>query len=142
MILAGVLRDQWRLAAMEVGRPGDWSRGEWGRRRAISQRAKDGLVPMDVASWLGHEPTNSDRVLVHRDIVRLEDMGLLARCNVYGGRRATHIRLTDAGQGMAETLLDEECSTDVSEEIDWSNLDLGAIELSVDANDADDWEER
>jgi DNA-binding MarR family transcriptional regulator len=94
--------------------------------RIIEARA--GLVPIDLAGWLGREPTNSERVLFHREYIRLEDVGLIERCNLHGdrgGRRTTHLRLTPAGHRIAEELLVEK---DPGDEPD-SSFDLDAVEF-------------
>ena len=134
-VLLGVLDDQRRLADMEtdVG-----SRLDRGRQRITVRNAQNGLVPMNLAGWLGRSPTNSDHVLFHREYLRLEGTGLIERVSLTGGRRTTHLRLTPAGRCMAEALWAEEYGPEADEDIDWSNVDFEPIELPVDMSEGDE----
>ena len=131
-VLLGVLEDQRRLADMptDIG-----SRLDRGRQRITVRNAQAGLVPMNLAGWLGRAPTNSEHVLFHREYLRLEGMGLLERCSLTGGRRTTHLRLTPAGRHMAEALLAEEYGPEADEDIDWSNVEFEPIELPANASE-------
>lgn len=141
-ILLGVLEDRQRLAAMDPAQPGIPYGPARGAHRLRVRRAREGLVPMNLAGWIGRDPTNSDRVLFHRACVRLEGMGLLLRCNPAGGRRTTHLKLTAAGQSLARRLLDEESDapnqTYEAWDIDWAHLDLLPIEIPPEDKEADD----
>ncbi len=131
-ILIGVLQDQQRLAAMPWGDEHGMSRDALGRRRLCIRHARQGMVPMALEDWLGYPPTNSDHVLCHRACVQLEGMGLLVRCNPFGGQRTTHLKLTPAGRHAAERLLAEETGVsedDIDETIDWSKVELMPIEM-------------
>jgi hypothetical protein len=131
-ILVGVFQDQERLAAMPRGDDQSMSRDALGRHRLRIRQAREGMVPMALEDWLGHAPSNSDHVLCHREYQRLEGMGLLLRCNPFGGHRTTHLKLTPAGRRVAERLLAEEYGQDadgIDETIDWSNVELLPIEL-------------
>ena len=88
IVLLGVLEDQQSLASMatDVG-----SRLDRGRQRITVRNAQNGLVPMNLPGWLGRAPTNSDHVLFHREYLRLEDMGLIQRVSLTGGRRTKGI---------------------------------------------------
>ncbi len=108
LVIMGVLQDQRRLAEGLSDDGAGLSREAWGRHRLRATQARDGLVPMALAEWISHAPTNSEHVLYHREYARLEDRGLLVRCNPYGGRRTTHLKLTPAGRRVAEELLMEE----------------------------------
>jgi len=131
-VLLGVFQDQRRLAdtPTDIG-----SRLDRGRQRITVRNAQNGLVPMNLAGWLGRAPTNSDHVLFHREYLRLEGMGLIERISLTGGRRTTHLRLTPAGRRMAEALWAEQYGTEADEDIDWSNVEFEPIELPVDANE-------
>ena len=129
-VLIGVLEDQRRLANMPLdGHVG--SRLDRGRHRITVRNARDGLVPMNLAGWLDHAPTNSEHVLFHREYLRLEGMGLLERVGLTGGRRTTHLRLTPTGRRVAEDLLAEEYGLDGEDDIDWSNVEFEPIEIPM-----------
>jgi len=91
----------------DVGLSRGLSREAWQRRRLAIYDAQAGLVPMRLARLLGHVPTLGERIRFHREYARLEAMGLLERHYLSGGRRATHLRLTEVGQRVAENLLAE-----------------------------------
>jgi hypothetical protein len=130
-VLTGVLRDRRRLAGMPWDGPAGVARGELGRRRLCVRRARDGLVPMNLAGWIGHAPSDSERVLFHREHLRLEGMGLIERHNLHGGRRTTHLRLTPAGRRLAEELLAEDTAElDADVEDDGERLDLEEWDFS------------
>jgi hypothetical protein len=94
------------------------------------RRASEGLVAMNLASWLGYVPTPSDRVGLARDCQRLADMGLLERHNLAGGARTTHLRLTEAGRKVAEGILGaEEPPIATGEPLDLADLDLSSLVL-------------
>ena len=142
-ILVGVLADQRHLAALPVGADMGLSRDQLGRRRMIVRDAQAGLVPMNLAGWLGHVPSNSECVLCHREYLRLEGMGLLERHNQRGGRRTSHLRLTPAGRWVAEGLLAEESTVAIDETVeplDIADLDMsslvGPLEMQDSENDA------
>ena len=140
LILTGVLQDLQRLAAMPCGDDYGMSRVALGRHRLRAQRARAGLVPMALENWMGHAPSNSEHVLCHREYARLEDMGLLVRCNPLGGRRTTHLKLTAAGRRVAERLLAEECeqkTEDIDATIDWSTVDFVPIETPPETDETD-----
>lgn len=129
LILAGVLKDHRALINMPTGRDVGLSGDALGRRRLVVRDAQAGLVPMNLAGWIGHAPTPSECVLFHREYARLEGMGLLERCNLRGGTRTSHLKLTSAGRWAAEGLLAEEASIDAAEALDIANMDFSAIEL-------------
>jgi hypothetical protein len=131
-ILIGVLQGQQRLAAMPWGDDHSMSRDALGRHRLRIRHARQGMAPMALEDWLGHPPTNSDHVLCHRACIRLEGMGLLVRCNPFGGQRTTHLKLTPGGRHTAERFLAEEYAQgadDIDEMIDWSSVELMHIEI-------------
>jgi len=136
LVLLGVLEDQQRLLELPCGRDIGFSHDEVGRRRVLVRHAIDGLVPMNLADWIGRAPTNSDCVLFHREYQRLEAMGLLERINLYGGRRTSHLRLTSAGRRVAKQLWAQETGTEGEagdDNIDWSTLELEPIEMPAEA---------
>ena len=138
-ILIGVLQDQQRLADMPWGDDHSMSRDALGRHRLRIRHARQGMVPMALEDWLGHPATNSDHVLCHRASVQLEGMGLLVRCNPFGGQRTTHLKLTPAGRHAAQRLLAEEyaqSADDIDEMIDWSSVELMPIEMPPEGNEA------
>ena len=124
LILMGLLRDQRELSEMDSTDSGIPRGRALGSHRLRIRLAREGLVPMNLAGWIGREPTNSERVLFHREYVRLEGMGLIDRVSRWGGRRTTHIRLTPLGREMAEQVLREQ-----QEELDALLAALGPIEL-------------
>jgi len=134
-VLIGVLEDQRYLASMQTNAG---SRLDRGRQRIAVRNARAGLVPMNLPGWLDRAPTNSDHVLFHREYLRLEGMGLIERCNLTGGRRTTHLRLTPAGRRMAEGLLAEEYGPDTDEDIDWANVEFEPVELPADVREDGD----
>lgn len=135
IVLLGILEDQRRLSDMPTDAG---SRLDRGRQRITIRNAQNGLVPMNLAGWLGRAPTNSDHVLFHREYLRLEGMGLIQRVSLTGGRRTTHLRLTPAGRRMADALLAEAHGPDADEYIDWSNVEFEPIELPVDMSEGDE----
>ena len=138
-ILTGVLADQRHLSALPVGADMGLSRDQLGRRRMIVRDAQAGLVPMDLAGWLGHVPSNSECVLCHREYLRLEGMGLLERHNQRGGRRTSHLRLTPAGRWVAEGLLAEESTVAIDETVeplDIADLDMSSLVAPLEMQDS------
>jgi hypothetical protein len=134
LILMGVLQDQKRLAEMPWGDAHSMQRDALGRHRLRIRQAREGLVPMTLEEWIGHMPSNSEHVLYHRENQRLEGMGLLVRCNPFGGHRTTHLKLTPAGRRVAEQLLAEEygLGMGIEEMIDWSSLKFPPVEVPQD----------
>jgi hypothetical protein len=125
IVLIGVLADERRIATQDVGQFDGLPRQQRGRYRLRVAEAQAGLVPIDLPGWLEREPTNSERVLFHREYARLEAMRLIERCNLHGGRRTTHLRLTAAGRRIAEDLV---ADTDPGDEPD-PPFDLDAIDF-------------
>jgi hypothetical protein len=139
IVLVGVLADQRELAGRSLQADPSASRSRRGRYRLAVTRARAGLVPVNLAGWLGRMPTASERVLFHREYLRLEGMGLLERVNIHGGRRTTHLRLTAAGVRVAQQLLDEEHHDDGGdcEPIDLETVEFLPIVLPEDGGEAD-----
>ena len=133
LIPAGVLKDHRALINMPTGRDVGLSGDALGRRRLVVRDAQAGLVPMNLAGWIGHTPTPSECVLFHREYARLEGMGLLERHNLRGGTRTSHLRLTSAGRWVAEGLLAEEAPIDTGEPLDLANLDWSSLGLPAEA---------
>lgn len=128
-LLWGIRDDRRRLAAVNISALDGLSRGRYGLLKRRTRLARErGLVPMNLAGWLGRTPTNSDRVLYHREYVRLEAIGLIERHNLRGGRRTTHVRLTPAGERLAQDLALEE-DQEPAEALDLDSLALEPIDL-------------
>jgi hypothetical protein len=143
LVLVSVLMDQRRLAAMDFHGGDGMEYMARGHYRLRISRARDGYVPVDLDAWLGSAPTNSQTVMFCREYERLERMGLVERCNFSGGRRTTHLRLTDEGQHVAQDLIDEEYGVaSGADAIDWSKLEFLPIELPAEGDGDDDVEER
>ena len=127
LIVIGVL--QYRSAAINKPFAGADDAGiglsRWARqrRRLAAYDAQAGLVPMRLSCLLGHASTPDERVRFHREYARLEAMGLLERHYLSGGRRATHLRLTETGQRVAETLLAEKAAANDIAAADTTNDD-------------------
>ncbi|HOI53861.1 MAG TPA: hypothetical protein PLP01_01295 [Phycisphaerae bacterium] len=118
-ILMGVYEDRQRLADMDMHAADRQSARLKGQHRLDIIRARQGLVPLDLAGWLDREPTPSERVMFHHEQVRLEGLGVLERHNLSGGRRTTHLRLTAEGERLARELL----GVDEAAEVGTVNLD-------------------
>jgi len=89
-----------------------------GQRERAFQRiraAREGLASVNLWRWLGHTPSGVDRVLCHRELLRLEAAGLLKRQAGRSGRRTTHVKLTTLGQQVARQLLAQQ-GADVTDE--------------------------
>jgi len=127
-ILAGILRDQRAIAAAGWHAGDNLPAQQRGRCRMAFRRAAEGLVPMNMATWLGCVPSPSERVGLARDCERLEKMGLLERHNLCGGTRTTHLRLTAAGRKMAEGILGTEEPIATNGPLDIGDLELMPIE--------------
>ncbi|MFB3894075.1 MAG: hypothetical protein ACE15C_18870 [Phycisphaerae bacterium] len=134
-VLIGVLRDQQAIAAQDFHGGDNMPYMQRGNYRLRIRRAQAGYVPVNVEAWLGGPPSNSETVMFHRAQVQLAAMGLIERHSMAGGRRTTHLRLTDAGLRVAEGLLAEECPIDTGEPLDMADLDLSSLvaELNADA---------
>jgi len=118
-ILIGVYEDRERLVAMDIRAADHWPAQQRGAYRQSIQHAQRGLVRMNLAGWLDREPTPTDRVMFHHEIIRLEGLGLLERHNLRGGRRTTHLKLTEAGERLARDLL----ASEATEKVGAINLD-------------------
>ena len=142
LVLAGVLRDRRRLVAMDWHAADNMPTATRGMYRMKISRARDGYVPMNLGGWIGHPPSASEAVMYHREYHRLEAMGLIERYNFSGGRRTSHLALTEAGEEVADAILagreppEVQTGDDVS--IDWGNIELLPIELPVEDVSTDD----
>ena len=142
LILLGVLQDQGQLATMDPAGAGISHGLALGAHRLRIRHARAGLVPMNLANWIGHAPTNSECVMFHREYTRLEGMGLIERCNLHGGRRTSHLKLTPRGRRVAEELLAEEDALNGTDQtIDWSKVEFLPIKMPTEADDADEGQE-
>lgn len=137
----GVLDDEQRLGDQDLRAFDGLPRQQRGRYRLRAAQAQAGLVPIDLAGWLGREPTNSDRVMFHREYGRLERLGLIERCNLHGGPRTTHLRLTDLGRQVAADLLAELEGDDHDPPIDLSAIEFIPIEVPHDSLSPDSCDE-
>ena len=104
-IMRGVWRDLVRLsgpAAVPRGLP--WHAHCRAAMRAAEAR-EDGLVPVALGRWLGHQPSPAEFCRACRAYARLERRGLaVRRCPWGAGWRATHLEPTPAGKALAEKL--------------------------------------
>jgi hypothetical protein len=134
-VLIGILRDQQAIAAQDFHGGDNMPYMQRGNYRLRIRRAEAGYVPVNVEGWLGAPPSNSETVMFHRAQVQLATMGLIERHSMAGGRRTTHLQLTDAGFRIAEGLLAEEAPIDTGEPLDLADLDLSSLvaELETDA---------
>ncbi len=104
LILAGVFRDREHWAKQDWDGSGLRSTSQLGAYRIRIKDAREGLVAMNSADWLGNSPTPGDSVLMCRAYARLEKLGLLERCNLGYSDRTSHLKLTEAGDEMAKEL--------------------------------------
>lgn len=102
-VLVGVYRDREQLRALD-GKGEGLPRAQLGTLRMRINYARAGLVPMDLAGWIGHAPTPSEHVMYHRVYGRLETAGLVERHRCPGRSRTTHLSLTPAGEALAREL--------------------------------------
>jgi hypothetical protein len=103
-VLLGVFEDREHLASLPSDPAGVAYGPQLGAYRLRIKYAQEGLVPMNLAGWIGHTPTESECVMYHRAYKRLEAVGLLDRINLCRGRRTSHLRLTPAGEATARSL--------------------------------------
>ena len=78
------------------------------RATAIQRRcaALDRLYGhVDYARWLERKPTGAERTALARELVQMEEQGLLVRLNGRGGSRTTHVVLTERGEAEALRIL-------------------------------------
>ena len=107
-LLVAILEEMRRLEAVPDRPASGMDREQW-RTQWYERRDYERFgVHHDLALWLGHTPTPSDSAVFSRALRNMEDMGLLVRVNRYGGRRATHVQLTDMGRTEAERLVAEQ----------------------------------
>lgn len=144
LILTGVLRDVRRVlrravnhrkvnssAALEgTVRTRRWQRDRESRR---ARAARAGLVVVNLWRWLGRSPSGSDRVLVHRDLLRLEAMGLLKRQADRSGRRTTHVKLTAPGHQIARRLLAQQDALADDEAFDVEDFSMLPLDWPMEA---------
>lgn len=129
LILAGILRDLGRLITLPQHAAGACPVVQSRRQRHRVQTARAGLVAIDLAGWLGRQPTCGQRMAFCREYARLERLGLLARVNLCGGLRTTHLRLTLAGRKVAQRLLAEQDAIAADETLDIGDLELLPFDL-------------
>ncbi|MFM9963598.1 MAG: hypothetical protein ACKV2Q_20515 [Planctomycetaceae bacterium] len=109
LVLAGVFRDGEYWAKQSWDGNGLRSTSQLGAYRIRIKDARQGLVPMNAGEWIGHTPTPSEAVMLHRAYKRLESAGLLERSNQSGySDRTSHLRLSEAGEEMARQLANRE----------------------------------
>jgi hypothetical protein len=110
-ILVAILEEVRRLEAVpDKPPPGGVERHSWGPLWRERQEYIQFGVRHDLALWLGHAPTPSDSAVVSRALRNMEDGGLVARINRWGGSRTTHVQLTDMGRAEAERLVAEQAA--------------------------------
>ena len=102
IVLTAVLADYRAIEASLNQKPLDWHEERF--RTGARPEFFDGFgVRIDHCGWAGmleHNPTISKRY--QRAILKLDALGLLERCNIYGRRKATHVKLTADGRQLAE----------------------------------------
>lgn len=108
LILLGILADTRRLRAeadrLRACPPSIYTgarRVQEGRRLWELTRALEFGPRVDLAVWLGAEPTPAVRQAGCRALARLEAAGLIERSGPLGGR-LTHARLTAVGVSVAK----------------------------------------
>lgn len=108
IILAGIHTDGAYLRESDPrSTEGAARRADHFAHAASIEAAKAGFVPIDLGGWLGDDPTGAEARAASRAYVALEGRGLLERHNLTsGGTRTTHLRLTPAGEAIAQKLVD------------------------------------
>jgi len=110
-VLRAVLADVRRIEAVPDRPPSGMVRDAWRESWRERQELERFGVRHDLARWLGYPPSRSESAAFSRTLRQMEDLGLLVRVNRWGRRhptrvgRTTHVRLTPAGERMAEGLL-------------------------------------
>jgi len=139
LILVGVLRDIRRILHAAVntrdvnssvedeGTPVA-QRGRRERELRRLRAAREGLAVVNLWRWLQRTPRASDRVLVHRELLRLEAMGLLKRQAGRSGRRTSHVKLTVPGQRIARRLLADQDAIDAEDALAFDDFQLPPLE--------------
>jgi len=95
------------------------------------REALDGLAAVNLWRWLGRTPSGVDRVLCHRELLRLEAAGLLKRQAGRSGRRTTHVRLTATGRQVARELLAQQDAVAADETFDVEDFPLLPLDWSA-----------
>jgi len=106
-ILTILLAEARRLEAVPGERPADMGPDHWSSLRCARREYERFGVRHDLARWLGHPPTPAESAVFSRALRNMEMIGLVVRVNRWGGRRATHIRLTPLGRAEAERVARE-----------------------------------
>ena len=81
-----------------------------GRELLIQKAAREGFVRPNLEEWLGRAPTSSERVLFTKVYRNLEARGLV-ELRLGPSGRLTHLKLTEAGNKAAESLLTPSTTT-------------------------------
>ncbi|MBE7507973.1 MAG: winged helix-turn-helix transcriptional regulator [Planctomycetia bacterium] len=77
-------------------------RGNHKLRVGLARR--HGIVPLDVAAWLGGSATVAEKSKFHRHLAAMESAGLIERLRLHGAQRFNHVRLTEKGLAEARAL--------------------------------------
>jgi len=105
-LLAAILADARRLEVVPDKPPTCGGRARWGPLWYERQEYEQFGVRHDLDRWLGHAPTASESAVFSRALGHMETLNLVTRINRWGGgRRATHVQLTDTGRAEAERLV-------------------------------------
>jgi hypothetical protein len=113
-VLVGAYRDldYWRdperteeMIGVSMGNSQSPERRDYGRTMLAIRAAKEGFVRIDLAKWIGHGMTESQRVMAGRALRRLESDGLIELYALAGfGERKTHLAFTKRGEELAREL--------------------------------------
>lgn len=106
-ILTTLLAEVRRIEAVPDERPVEVDPGHWSALRRRRSEYELFGVRHDLARWLGHPPTPAESAVFSRALRNMEMIGLVVRVNRWGGRRATHVRLTPLGRAEAERVARE-----------------------------------
>lgn len=104
-LLAAILEEVRRLEAVADKPPPGIDRDHWLELWRERKEYEAFGVRHDLDRWLGHAPTPSESAVFSRALRNMEAMGLVVRVSRWGGSRATHVQLTDAGRAEAERLM-------------------------------------
>ncbi len=104
VILTALLVEARRLEAIPEEFAQDSDRDFRSALRREHREYQEHGIRHDLAYWLGHPPTPAESAVYSRALRNMETLGLLVRVNRWGGRRATHVRLTPRGRAEAEHL--------------------------------------
>ncbi len=105
-ILCGIARtiNHWRTLTIRFPNESRDDHDRWHTETELQRLANERTTPIDLAAFLGDEPTASDRTRATRAYASLEASGLLERLAARHSTRTAAVRLTDAGQQFVDSL--------------------------------------